>query len=73
MRRQDIRYVTQDGGDFYIYLDADLTRLLRVVHAPMRVADMDLPAAQKAREWFVNLVADSGFVTEWPNPFGGDA
>lgn len=70
MARKDIRYVTQDGADFYLFLDEDMTRLLRTVTAPMRVRDWDMASATKAREWFTRLMADAAYEIRWPNPFG---
>lgn len=72
MDRKDIRYVTQDGADFYIFLDEGLTRLLRTITYPGRVRDWDTEAATQARKWFVTLHEDARYEIEWPNPFGGE-
>lgn len=46
-------YVSQDGGDFYLYPDSDREKLIRTEHAPFPVRDGDFEAAIKAREWFM--------------------
>lgn len=52
-------YVMQDGGDFYVYGSDTYEELLRVDTAPFRVPDWDLPAAQRARAWFMEQTADA--------------
>lgn len=68
--RKDIRYVTQDGADFYLFLDEDCERLLRTITYPGQVRDFDMVVATEARKWFVSLMADAYFEVQFPNPFG---
>ena len=47
-----MRYVYQDGADFYIYADSKGEELVRIVTAPFKVRDLNLTDAIKARDWF---------------------
>jgi hypothetical protein len=54
------RHVFQDGAAFYV---GDESETHEVVTAPMRVADMDMEAAEQARDWFVMVYApQAGFL-----------
>lgn len=62
-KRQDI-YVYQDGGDFYIHVDADCENFLRVWTACFEVG-MKGELAEKARGDFIRYCADSGLRPHW--------
>ena len=64
-----IRYVTQDGQDFYIFRDAAMTDLQTTWRAHTRVRDFDLAAASKAREECIAQLRFAGYEIQWPNPF----
>ena len=49
---------TQDGADFYLFAGDPLEdALIAVVTYPNGVRDFDLPAAQRAEAWFLELMA----------------
>jgi len=50
--QQEYRY-SQDGADFYLN---EGETLVAVVTYPQGVRDFDLPAAQRACEWFKKLM-----------------
>lgn len=53
--------VIQDGADFYFRIPG--VREAQVNTAPFKVADFDMKAAKKARNWFIeNICYDSGFI-----------
>ena len=62
-------YVTQDGPDFYVYADREMTRLLRTETYPRSVG-LDLWRAQEARRWFEENGYFRGATRcHWPSPF----
>lgn len=65
-------YVTQDGADFYVYRDEELTQYVPSLGrtAPFKVLDYDMEAATRARQWFIELCSTKQTI-HWPNPFGG--
>lgn len=67
--REDTRWVTQDGADFYIWRDSAMTDLQTVWSYRGRV--FDLTDAQGARRACIDQLQLAGYTIEWPNPFGG--
>lgn len=64
-------YVIQDGADFYVYKDRACEDLLMTRTSPFPVLDHDIPAAEKARKWFIGLCS-SQQVIHWPTNAYGD-
>ena len=65
-----IMYVTQDGKDFYCHRAEDMSDSATVWSAPFAVRDFDLPAANRARERFMQQAEFAGWEVKFPNPFG---
>jgi len=71
MRTKEIRYVTQDGADFYIFRDSAMTQLQttwRYVDRRVR----ELRDAELARAACIAQLEFAGYEVRWPNPFGDD-
>lgn len=69
MTDKAIRYVIQDGANFEIYRDAEMTDLQDYWRANLRVRDYDIAAAQQAREACERQLRFAGYDVVWPNPF----
>lgn len=63
-------WLIQDGGDFYVYMfdpstkedaESDVT-----YHYPGKVQDGNMLAAHDARQWFIDVVAETNnYAIEW--------